>query len=132
MTDVSFAPVVSYATQIITPVIGAVVAAVGAVVVYEIKKLTGIAISKALSASVEKAISDGVGGLIAKAEDNLAKKSITVASPEVAVVATKVENMLPGAAAKLGWTPSTIDAKIVGEIGRLQSNMTTVSVAPKP
>ena len=98
----------------------AVLAAVGFIAGL-VQKYTGVQISQSALDKLRAAAATQAGLLVAGAEDNLAKTTISVGHPLVAQAANQIIAMLPDAVKAVGATPEALQTLIVGEIGKLQA-----------
>ena len=134
-TAVAAAPIVAWLQPYILALVAAAIPALGTVVFAGLKGV-GIAVASAYQTQIEAACSNEAGKLVAAALDNLAGKSITVSSPGVAAAANAIVKasspVLSKAVAATGLTPELAASIIVGQIGRLQAQMSPVPPAAKP
>jgi uncharacterized membrane protein YcjF (UPF0283 family) len=129
---VSAAPAVDFVSPFLNAVVGVAVPVGVALLIAELRKLTGIKLSDQQTARLQAAAATEAGALLAASETNLAGKSFTVASPTVAALAARVEKAAPGVAASLGVTPEGVKQLVAGEIGKLQASATTPAASPSP
>lgn len=115
---------VADAEPYVVALIGVVVTAAGAFLSAEIRRYTGLAVSQALLAKVERYIEDKAAQQVAAAADNLAHAEIDVKSPIVADIVAKIVAALPSELKALGLTPTAVAHKVAAAFGRLQAGMT--------
>ena len=131
-TAINAAPWVADAAPYINAIVGPLVLAVLGFAFAEIKKMTGFALSASLQSQIDNWAATEAGAMVAKAENNLAGKSFTVASPEVAAIVNAMPAEVAAAMDALGVTPAGATKIVVGEIGKLQSNQTVLPAPSKP
>lgn len=115
---------VADAEPYVVALIGVVVTAAGAFLSAEIRRYTGLAVSQALLAKVERYIEDKAAQQVAAAADNLTHAEIDVKSPIVADIVAKIVAALPSELKALGLTPTAVAHKVAAAFGRLQAGMT--------
>ncbi len=90
---------------------------------------TGAKIDAAHSAAIEAACANEAGKLVAGAAGNLATAQIHVGNPDVAAAANAIVSasspVLAKAVAATGLTPELAASIIVGQIGKMQAQMTS-------
>jgi hypothetical protein len=111
------APAIPY----VATLIGVVVSALGAYIAAQIKRYTGLAVDQAVLAKVERYIEDKAAQEVAAAADNLAHAQISVKSPIVAGLVTKIAAAIPEDLAAAGLTPEAVAHKLAAAFGRLQA-----------
>lgn len=122
MSDViSAAPFVTDLKPYVDVLIEAVVGAVITLAAAKLNQWTNIKISVLQVARLKSAAATEAGVMVAGAEDNLAKQSVTVNSPLVAAAAGRIAAALPDTMGAVGATPDALKKFVVGEIGKLQS-----------
>jgi len=121
MTDISAAPFVADLKPYIDVLVEAVVGAVITLAAAKLNQWTNIKISDSQIARLKGAAATEAGVMVANAEDNLAKQSVTVNSPAVAAAAARIASVLPDTMEAVGATPDSLKKFVVGEIGKLQS-----------
>lgn len=129
-TTISGAQIVADLEPYIVAFIGAVITAGTAIITYQVQKYTGIRVDQTTAAKIDKYVEDLAAKEVAKTADNLATHEIDVHSPVVASVVNKVVADLPGELKKVGLGPDDVATKATAAFGRLQAQMTTVSVPP--
>ncbi|HEY1944131.1 MAG TPA: hypothetical protein VGH40_18615 [Roseiarcus sp.] len=99
----------------------------------QLRRLTGLRLQQAAADRLDAMIEDEVGALVAAASDNLATTSIPLGSPIVAAIAARILAAAPDLLAKAGVDPASVARMALGEIGKWQASMTSVSPAsPSP
>jgi hypothetical protein len=128
--DIAAAPWVAflapYLNAIVTAIIGVVVPALA------LKALSYFNIKGQDDAvtRLRQACQTYAGGLLAKAEDNLANKTFNVGSPEVALISDMIATNIPGVLARSGLDADAVARMALGEIGKIQALATTTIVSP--
>jgi len=126
---VSLAPTINLIAQLISPIVGILVAGAVGWLAMAWQKYTGIRLDQQALDRIEKAAATQAGVMVAKAADNLSNTTVTVKNPMVADAVRSIQSSEPKAIETLGVTPEWIAAKVAGEIGKLQSNSAPV---PEP
>lgn len=134
MTDtaIAAAPFVTLAEPYAVAIVGVAVPALIGWGVQIFSKWTGIKIDAALEAKLQAAAATEAGQLIAAAGDNLATAKIHVGSPGMAAAANNVAEKMPDVLEALGLDEGHVKAMVVGEIGKLQVQMTSVNPVGNP
>jgi hypothetical protein len=128
--DIAAAPWVAflapYLNAVVTAIIGVVVPALA------LKALSYFNIKGQDDAvtRLRQACQTYAGGLLAKAEDNLANKTFNVGSPEVALISDMIATNIPGVLARSGLDADAVARMALGEIGKIQALATTTIVSP--
>jgi len=131
-TSIDFTPLIGALTPIVVAVVGGLIAAAIKLAAAEFAKLTGVRLDQAALDRVTSAVQAETGGLIAEATGNFATTSITVGSPIVASIATKIIAALPDEIARLNLSSDQVSQMVLGEIGHLQApGLAAVQPAPK-
>ena len=131
MSDPSPAVGLGPVAQILAPYVIAIaftlVAWVGKLAVAELKKLTGIQASAADVDAVESYIDKLAAREVARAEDNLATRKISVGSQLVVDLVNEAESALPAELNKLGFDSDHVALMVAAALGKLQASMTRVA-----
>lgn len=134
-TAVAATPLVEALQPYVVAIVGALITAAGGILFAALKGV-GVAVADAYQKQIEQACANEAGKLIAAAADNLAAKSITVGSPGIAAAANAIvaasSPVLAKAVTATGLTPERAASIILGQLGKLQAQMTSAPPAAKP
>ena len=131
---VNAGPLIEALQPYISAITGSLVLALGGLVFAALKG-AGVAVASAYQTQIEQACANEAGKLVAGALGNLATATIDVKNPSVAAAANAIISasspVLAKAVASTGLTPELAASIIVGQIGRLQAQMTSAAPAAK-
>ena len=128
-TTIDLAPIAAAITPII---VSAVVTIVGSALLWAaaaFSRWTGIQVQQAAIDTVRRAAADEAGKLVAGSLSNFATEKVTIGSPLIGAAAAAIAARIPDAIRASGLTPDRINNAILGEIGKLQAQMTRVAPA---
>jgi len=132
MSDPSSAVALSPFVEALSPLVNAAVSGlvigVGGLIFAALARWTGVAFTPDFQSQVERAAATQAGIIVAKAEGNLAGKSIEVGNPAVAAATNWIAANMPAALDKAGVNRDDVSHLILAEIGKLQAQM----AAPTP
>jgi hypothetical protein len=121
-TTVAASPWVTLAAPYVNLIVEALVGAAITWGVALFQRWTGRKIQESLVNSIKSAAATEAGVAMAKAENNLAGRSIDVKSPIVAQGVTALQGRIPDILKNAGATPEALSAIVAGEIGKLQAS----------
>jgi hypothetical protein len=124
---IAVAPIFDALTPIVVQVVGVVIAAAITFAAARFSAATGYQFKAGALARITAMAQSEGGAWILAEKDNLANRSIPVNSPQIAAIANKIAQALPGEMNSLGFTPSHVAMIVAGELGKLQASMTSVS-----
>ena len=131
-TTIPLAPFVEYVKPYIDALVPIVISAAVAYAATLFRKWTNIKIDDAAVAKITTATLTQAGLAVAKAEDNLAGKSIDAHSPQVAQGTLFIADTLKKELDAAGITPDDVAHLIASKIGELQAQAPTVVAPPAP
>ena len=131
-TAIAAAPLVATLEPYIAAAVTALVGGAVTVAARAFARWTGLQLEQAAVDRLAAAAEIAAGKIIAEASDNLAARSIHVASPLVRGAVEDILAGMPDVLKAAGLTPKAVEDMVHGAIGRLQAGMTRVSPQPPP
>ncbi len=127
-TVIQASPFVSTITPFVVAIASGVISYIAKLALDQFVRWTGAKISAGYAASIEAAAANEAGKLVAGALGNLATAQISIRSPGIAAAANAIINasspLLKKAVTETKLTPELAASIVVGEIGKLQAQMT--------
>jgi hypothetical protein len=124
-------PIVSTLTPYVVAIASAVISYIAKLALDQFTRWTSAKISAGYAAAIEAAAANEAGKLVAGALGNLATAQVSIRSPGIAAAANSIVNasapLLKRAVTETGLTPELAASIVVGEIGKLQAQMTSAA-----